>query len=129
MEINITRFFNEACPKDYSASRAEIGQDAGTDTWRAANEDSEDYMLLDNDEKREAFREYAKRSGFSEGDYFAGWSNEKLNALAIQWVSGDIREAGLDFENPDWQEYENDDNNRGNLFKGTDGEIYWYVGY
>ena len=40
MQINITRFFNEACPRDYSASAAEIGENAGADTWRAACDDS-----------------------------------------------------------------------------------------
>lgn len=29
MEINITQFYKEACPKDYSASRAEVGNNAG----------------------------------------------------------------------------------------------------
>lgn len=38
MEINITTFFNNAAPMDYSASIAEIGDDAGPSTWRAANE-------------------------------------------------------------------------------------------
>lgn len=127
MEINITRFFTDACPKDYSASCAEIGRNAGADTWRAANDDNADYMLLTNDDEREAFKKMAQSSGFSEADNFASWPNEKLNALAIQWVSGDIREAGLDVENPDWVAYEESDN-AGRLFKGTDGEIYWYCG-
>src|SRR5260370_41693481 len=108
MEINITKFFNEAAPRDYSASRAEIGQDAAADTWRAANDDSEDYPILDTEDKREAFRAFAKSAGFSEADDFTTWSNEQLNALCIQWIAGDMREAELDAESSaeDWQAYE-----------------------
>ena len=32
MDIDITTFFNEAAPRDYSASVAEIGRDAGPTT-------------------------------------------------------------------------------------------------
>jgi hypothetical protein len=47
MQINITRFFNDAAPMDYSASVAEIGQNAGKDTWRAACDDASDWNMLD----------------------------------------------------------------------------------
>jgi len=36
VELNITAFFNTIAPMDYSASVAEIGNDAGPATWRAA---------------------------------------------------------------------------------------------
>ena len=63
LELDITEFFNNAAPMDYSASVAEIGQNAGKDTWSAAIEDSADYPILDNEEKREAFREYIAMFG------------------------------------------------------------------
>lgn len=116
MEINITNFYRNACPKDYSASIAEIGRNAGPDTWRAANEDSADYPILDNEEKREAFREYIAGFGAWDDTEIAGFTDTELNALCIQFVSSDIREYGLD------------DENGGNLFTGTDGEIYFYCG-
>jgi hypothetical protein len=37
MEIDVTRIFREGAPDRYSASRAEIGQDAGRITWNNAN--------------------------------------------------------------------------------------------
>jgi hypothetical protein len=130
MELNITKFFNEAAPMDYSASRAEIGQDAAADTWRAACDDSEDYMILDTEDKREAFREFAKSAGFSEADDFATWSNEQLNALCLQWVAGDMREGGLDSNATpeDWRAYADNQSIASRLFLAADGQIYFYIG-
>lgn len=128
MELNITRFFNEATPRDYSASIAEIGRNAGADTWRAATDDSHDYMLLDDDEKREAFREHIKGFGAWDATEIAAMTNVALNALCIQMIAGDTREAGLDCDNPDWDAYEKNENTAGRLFKGTDNEIYYYLG-
>ena len=128
MEVCITKFFNECAPRDYSASRAEIGDNAGADTWRAACDDSPDYPLLDTEEKRDAFKEHMTAMGFSEADAFSLWTNDELNALFLQLIAGDIREAGLDTSDPDWEAHEADENNRGSLFRGTDGEIYYYLG-
>ncbi len=116
MELNITRFYRDACPRDYSASVAEIGRNAGPDTWRAANDDSDEYPILDTPEKREAFREYIKGFGAWDDTEIAGFTYTALNALCIQFIAGDIREHGLDSENG------------GNLFEGVDGEIYFYCG-
>jgi len=116
MELNITNFYRNACPRDYSASVAEIGRNAGPDTWRAATEDSADYPILDNEEKREEFREYIRGFGAWDSAEISAFTDTALNALCIQFVSGDIREYGLDNENG------------GNLFLGTDGEIYFYCG-
>ena len=63
MNIDITAFFNACTPMDFSASRAEIGDDAGSITWRAAIEESASSMLLDTAEKREAFRAFVRESG------------------------------------------------------------------
>lgn len=63
MELNVTHFFQTAAPMDYSASVAEIGNDAARSTWEAACDDSEDYPMLDSEEKREEFRHYIKGFG------------------------------------------------------------------
>lgn len=72
MELNITRFFNEA-----------------------ACDDSEDYMILDDEEKREAFRAHVKGFGDWTDEEIAAWSDRELNALLLQMISGDIRESNL----------------------------------
>lgn len=131
MELLITRFFNEACPRDYSASVAEIGRNAGPDTWSAACEDSAEYRILNSNKKRQAFRDHIKGFGAWDDAEIAAMDNTALNALCIQMVSGDIREAGLDTANPDWEQYEKDSEAgqiAGNLFQGIDGEIYYYIG-
>ncbi len=133
MEINITRFFNEAYPSDYSASVAEIGNNAGADTWRAACDDSADYMMLDDDDKRQAFREYVKGFGAWDDEEIAEWSDIELNALLLQMISGEIREfrelADSDWQQ--WQELAERGQVTGNLYSGslsTDGKVYYYIG-
>lgn len=110
-EINITRFYNEAAPMDYSASIAEIGSDAGPSTWRAALDDAPNYNMLDTDDKREAFRTYVKSFGAWEDEEIAAWSDLDLNALFIQMVSGDMREGNTD-----------------RLYVGDDMQAYYYIG-
>ena len=120
MEINITRFFEEACPKDYSASVAEIGSNAGADTWSAACEDSADFMMLDTDEKREAFKDYVRGFGAWTDEEINAWSTIELNALFIQFVSGDIREHEVTVL-PEGQSVES-------FYFGPNGQVYFYVG-
>lgn len=130
-ELDITEFFKNACPKDYSASAHELGDNAGAITWQHAIEDSEDYLLLDSEEKREAFREFIKGAGAWSDEEIAAWTDTELNALCIQWVAGDIREAGIDTNNTDWQEYEagcQEGIYSSSLFQGTDGRIYFDIG-
>lgn len=124
MEIDITTFFNSCAPMDYSASCAEIGQNAGADTWRAAVDDSPDNMLLDSDEKREAFRAFVKSSGGWNEEEIAAWSDIELNALFLQWISGDMRENDL-APGCDWDAYEANENVCHTIFKGMDNEIYF----
>lgn len=130
MELNITYFFNEASPRDYSASVAEIGHGAGKATWNHALADSLEFDLLDTDEKREAFRQHVAEFGAWSDEEIAAWSNTELNAVCIQMVSGDIREGGLDVM-LDWAQYEADSEAgrvSGRIFRGTDDEIYYDIG-
>ena len=131
MELDITRFFNEACARDYSASVAELGQSAGADTWRAATDDAEEYSLLDSDEKREAFRAFILSSGgWNEAECNA-FTDIALNALCIQWIADDMRDGGLDTHPVDWVKYQSEaeaGNTAGNIFQADDGKVYFYIG-
>lgn len=104
MDLDITEFFNTANAFDYSASQAELGENAGKITWNAACH--ADYNILDTEEKRDAFRKFVKESGGWNDAEIAAWSDNELNALCIQWISGDMRETGLDTCEPDWQAYQ-----------------------
>src|SRR4030067_1527725 len=95
MELNITEVFNTIKPTDYSASAAEIGANAGPATWRAAVGDSPDYMLLDDEDKRKAFKGHIRGFGAWDDGEITAWSDVELNALFLQLLAGDMREAGL----------------------------------
>ena len=108
MEINITRFYNEVCPKDYAASVAEIGANADQDTWEAAKEDAGFFQFLDTQEKVDAFKAFVLESGGWSQDEIDAWTVRDLNALFLQWVAGDIREClEWDVDDDDvWGNYE-----------------------
>lgn len=131
MEINIAKLFYSIAPMDYSASCAEIGQSAGADTWRAACDDAADNIILDTDEKRDAFRAFVQSSGFGEPDM----PDNELHALFLQWVSGDMRQMGIDSPAQegyiDWADIEKRQSEgqiSSNIYRGDDGEIYFYAG-
>jgi hypothetical protein len=114
MELNITRFFRDAAPMDYSASRAEIGNDAAKLTWRAAVDDSESFMLLDTDDKRDAFRAHVREFGAWSQEEIAAWSAVELNALLLQMIAGDMREPVGQCSS--------------RISRGDDGDVYYYIG-
>lgn len=133
MELNITEFFRTAAPMDYSASAAEIGADAGRQTWLAAVEDAPDWPLLDTDEKREAFKAHLLGFGAWQEDEIAEWSNRELVALLLQMIAGDIRDADLspDSDDADWIAYEARaaaGQCASNIFRADDGAVYYWIG-
>jgi hypothetical protein len=133
MELDITRFFNEACPMDYSASRAELGQDAGKITWNAAVDDAAEYEILPDDKARDAFRDHVRDFGAWDDEEIAAWSNDELNALCMQMVAGDIREMlGVSSSGEwNWTEYEQEAEKgriSSNIYQGDDGRVYYYIG-
>ena len=131
MELNITKFYRETTAKDYSASVAEIGANAGHDTWRAACEDSPDYMILDTDDKLQAMREHVRGFGAWTDEEINAWSDIELNALLLQMIAGDIRESVLDDDRSAWPEYY-EQGEQGivscRLFSDDDGQVYYCIG-
>lgn len=126
MEINITRFFDAAAPMDYSASVAEIGNNAGADTWRAAMDDAPDYALLITNDQLQAMRDHITGYGAWDAQEIAAFTDQELNALFMQLISSDIRESTY-LESRDWTGYENDENECHCIFK-NDEDIYYYLG-
>lgn len=130
MHINITRFFSEAAPMDYSASVAEIGQAAGPVTWAAASKDAAYWNPLDTGDKLNQFRKFVRSSGGWNDTEVAAFTEQELNALCIQWIAGDIREAGIDTAAPDWPAYyeaAEAGQVSSRLCEGDDGEIYFDI--
>lgn len=125
-ELKITEFFRAADPFTYSHSIAEGGPHAARHTWQAAKD--ADFQLLTTDDERQAFRDHIEGFGAWDAEEIAAMSDNELNALCIQMISGDIREAGLDTELPDWDAYNANDSIAGRMFEASDGEIYYYLG-
>ena len=135
MQINITQFFTSEDPSMYAASAMELGQDAGRITWQNAKDQADSQALLNTEEELQAMRDWARSSGGWDADEIATWDAQELNALFIQLISGDMREienlASDAAGNPDWKAYEelaSEGTLNGSIFKGTDGNIYYYLG-
>lgn len=130
MELTITEFFNNETASDYSASRSELGDNAAQITWEAALRAP---ILVSTPEEIETCREFFK--SFGAWDDLDEWPDTEINALLVQWISGDIREIESlcmdDNGRVDWQVYcelAQDGTLDGNLFCGDDDQIYYYMG-
>jgi len=111
-----------------SASAAELGPDAARITWRAAVEDSEEYFMLDDEEKREAFRRFVKGFGAWTEEEIASWSDIELNALFMQFVAGDVRESRINPQNPGWARYEQENDEGFQFFQVANDRVHYYLG-
>ncbi len=134
-ELNITHLFTDESPFvpfDLSNNKATLGDNAGALTWNASKECAAEIVLLDTDEKKEAFRDFVKDSGGWSEDEIAAWNDTELNALLLQWIAGDVREAfdDTEFNEWDWSDYQ-DRSEAGSvssrLFKADDGQIYFSI--
>jgi hypothetical protein len=135
-ELNITHLFADDSafvPSDCSNNRATLGDNAGALTWNASKETAAIMTpLLDSDEKKEQFRDWVKSSGGWTRDEINAWSDLELNALLLQWIAGDVREAFGDAELAewDWKQYEKDSESgrvSSRLFKDDDGNVYFSI--
>lgn len=138
MEININQLVNSRA-FTYSHSAHEGGWDAGRNTWNAAKEAAASAPILRSEEELEAMRRWARSSGGWEREEIVGWDAEELNALFLQLVSAETREAGWDsldearwtddgeligrFHDVPEEEWERAECS--NIFRGTDGNFYF----
>jgi len=136
MEIDITDFVLKNAMIDFSASVAEIGNNAARSTWNAVREHSPSYMFVTQD-NREEVQSYFRDFGAWSPDEIAAWSDTDLNALLLQDIAGNVREAGLDDlsedSSPDeireaFAKYDADQDVSHLLFLDDDQRIYYYVG-
>lgn len=132
MEIDITDFVMNEEPFNYSASAAEMGTRAGQITWLNAKEEGARKPLLTTEEQLQALRDHVEDMGF--GGEVQGYDANACNALFIQLISGDMREAGMDdvdLEDFDWTEYtarSEQGQVSGSIYRGDNGRIYYYLG-
>ena len=131
MEINITGIFYTGQAHLYSASAAELGEDAGKITWANALAYANKHRMLDTEDQLEAFRQFVKDTGGWTQEEISHWTNHELNALFVQFVTGDIREAGLETPFPDWEQYQEDAEAgrvSSRIFKSEDNQVFYLIG-
>ncbi len=136
MEIDITEFVRSAETHSLSGSVAELGKDAGKITWANACEEATSTQFIDAG-ARAAFEAWAGDFGAWSKDEIAAWSLEECNALLIQYIAGDLNTleslcySDSDEFGIDWEEAERLSQHGtigGNIFKGVDGRVYFYMG-
>jgi len=132
MDIDVTTLFREGSAINYSASAAEIGQDAGRVTWQAALERAaEPPAMLDTPDKIDAMRDHLRGYGAWEDTEVAAWSAAELEAFLIQEVSATMREGGLDGQGRrQWAAYyrmAREGRIRGNLYQHK-GRVFYTIG-
>jgi hypothetical protein len=136
MEIDITDFVRTAETHDLSASVAELGQDAGKITWRNALQEAATTQLI-GAAHRDEFETWAKEFGAWDETEIAAWSLDECNALLLQYIAGDLNtleslcysdddEFGIDWPKAD--KLSERGTIGGNIYKGDDGRVYFYMG-
>ena len=136
MELDVTRFVETAEPFEFSASRAERGDNAGPETWNNAKAEAAESPLLTDPADLDTFRDYMRGFGAWEKDEIDGWTETECNALLIQLISGDLREAeslcpGDGPGGIDWTEQEKlaqAGTISSRMFLGDGERVFYYVG-
>ena len=105
MKIDITDLISEDLGM-FSGSAAELGDNAGQITWRNALEYVTGNPIVPN---ADAARDYFESFGAWSADELKAMSDQEINALALQFIAGDVREiegkCADDNGEIDWQEY------------------------
>lgn len=89
-DINVTRLIRTEDPMGFSASIAEVGPNAGPDTWANAKAAATNSPLAIVD--RDSVKEYFAGFGAWSREEIAAWSAAELDALVLQYAAGDLRE-------------------------------------
>lgn len=110
MEINVNRLITELDPSELSGSIAERGNNAASETWGNSLAAAKAAPLLAPDERENA-RQFFAGFGAWDDEEIAGFTNESLDALVLQYAAGDLREAqgvapGDGLGGIDWDEAE-----------------------
>lgn len=139
-ELDVTAIVASIAPREYSASVAELGNDAGSITWEAACEDARD--LFGDTFDRESFDAYFSGFGAWDAEELAAHTDEECAALMLQFIAGDMREADFSshadieggaepFTDEWWPQYEKA-SEAGTVscrfFRADDGRVFYYIG-
>lgn len=130
MEIEITSLL-ETNLFPFSHSRAEGGQEAGKNTWKAALKGPR--PLLSTPEEIQAFKEWTADFGAWDEAERNAWSDNEAQALFLQFIAGEVRVTGADsLDEIDWEAYEEGceaGQYASYFFKSDDGKIYFSLSH
>jgi hypothetical protein len=88
-EIDVSCLIKDVDPFELSASRAEKGKNAGSETWANAKQAAIDYgPELDVPTVKNWFANF----GAWDEDEIASWNKQKVDALVLQYAAGNLRE-------------------------------------
>lgn len=110
----------------YSDSIANSGREnIGKITWENALECEENFITEEN---KQEIRDHFASYGAWEEEEISAWSDTELNALLIQFISGDLKEweEAQELSKDDLKEWEQ--NQGGRIYLGTDNNLYYYIG-
>lgn len=125
--VDITNFLARECMRDYSASVAEIGANAGAYTWQACTENAPDWNFIPAD-KLEYFREWLAHWGAWDRTEISAMPDDHLQALCLQWIAADARNTGADKPEADWTVIRADQESGripSSIYRTDDGRIFW----
>ena len=136
MEINVSAIIDDTRnnPTRFSASIAETGlENIGQITWNNAKEQKSFALTKD---QIEPVKNYIREFGAWDDDEIDSWDAEETTALFVQFVSGDYRNLENEFEQLgyDIDDFDDDqfqevtENFGGSLYKGDNGQWYYYAG-
>src|SRR5688500_18487247 len=92
MEIEVTHLMKRHDEMgEFSASRAERGNNAGPETWASALAEAEERPLITPDQAEELIKHFAEYGAWTM-DELRAMTHTELNALLIQFVASEIRE-------------------------------------
>jgi len=133
-EINVTRLVTESDLFEFSASRAERGNNAGAETWSNAKAEAADNPILSDDDLPD-FRDHVRGFGAWDREEIDAWDSVECNALFVQMVAGDMREAqalcpGDGPGDVDWTEYEKlaQEGTASGRVYASGADVFYYVG-
>ena len=125
--VDITDFLARECMRDYSASVAEIGPDAGRYTWDACTENAPEWNFIPAD-MLDYFRDWVGSSGGWERAEIDAWPPEYLQALCLQWIASDTRNCGADNPAADWDDIracQESGQAPNSIYRDESGRVFW----
>jgi hypothetical protein len=129
-ELNVTHMVDDADSMfELSGSQMEHGKNAGQITWNNSKDYAADRPLLTTEEERDAARAHFREYGAWSEDEIAAWPEDELQAIVCQDVAAAIREMEVADDYEDYERLCEEGTCSGRLYKGDNGQWYFYLGF